>query len=170
MIYIFDIIHDTNSVKVYLKRLSMEMWMYLVWSSVWMISYTHAQQSACINRYIAKNGSSEDMVEGTPDYIVMRVCVHIHKPKLPTENMTSMNDTWQNESISGNLPLTPLTKSSITDENIAIACTLTTFAVITTFICLIYYFCSKKRNTSTWPGNQRPDVENQISSCKRSTN
>ena len=159
----------------------MEMWIYLIWSSTWLISCTAAPQFVCMPDYApihgtgAKKYSNEEMIKRNltddPNYILMRTCIQIDGPKLLKENLTFVN---KNDSISDaentTLPVPPLTKDVAMFETIGItiSCAVATLTLIYILACIVSYFCSKQSHqsrklTSIWQNNEdeHPDVENQ---------
>ena len=151
------------SFKVLLSAWNVGMLMYLVWSSVWMISNTATQRSVCTLHRIPKdvNDTSKTIMDrnesSSPNFIVMKVCVYMSKPKVAIDNATYVNDS---EKINGTLPAPPLTKSVGIHETISItiSCVIATLTLITVFMCILRYCFSK---SASCQNEKRPDVESQ---------
>ena len=158
-----------NTFKVLLFTGNVGMWMYLVWSSVWLILCAAAPRSVCMLRRIPihVNETNQTMmtknVSSKLEYIIMKVCVHM--PKEVTGNLTDSlsnmemitdaNDSFSNRT----LPVPPLTKTVSLHETITITitCVIATLTLIAVIVCILRICIFK----SPCLNDNLPNVESQ---------
>ena len=156
-------------------------WIYLVWSCVWMPSFTTSTSSKCIEYFIPIDGNETEAVPydadhknltDDPSYTLMRLCVHESAPMSVTVRIPQ-NTTAQ-------VPKTHLTKSVSSHQSISIIISCIVAILILVFIIYFIVRCFKqsricrKRTSSSWrkDGKNLDVVERQPtqSLCKHSRN